>query len=165
MLEAFSAYIKNIAVFLLFAAFAEMLMPENNFKKYISLVMGLILLSTVAKPMLLIFQKGADMELKTLQQTLSFWSREYDVENTENAMWNEAMILNIYKKELEEALQEDLQNRFQTSMTVTAQIDTTEENYGAVLSVTLQGEMEKEEEMKQYMKKKYDIENVYIEGS
>ena len=32
MLEAFSAYIKNIAVFTLFAAFAELLMPENNFK-------------------------------------------------------------------------------------------------------------------------------------
>ena len=50
-------------------------------------------------------------------------------------------------------------------MTVTAQIDTQQKNYGAILAVTLQGEIEKEEEMREYMKKKYDIDQVYIEGS
>ncbi len=165
MLEAFSAYIKNIAVFMLFAAFAEMLMPENNLKKYISLVMGLILLTIVIKPMFFVFQKGADLELKALQQAVSFWSEEYDIQNTENNQWNETMILNIYKKELEQKLQEDLQNKFHTNMTVTAQIDTQQKNYGDILAVTLQGEIEKEEEMREYMKKKYDIDQVYIEGS
>ena len=70
MLEAFSAYIKNIAVFTLFVAFAELLMPENNFKKYLSIVMGLLLLTAVLKPMLLIFQRGSDLELQTIQKTV-----------------------------------------------------------------------------------------------
>ena len=73
MLEAFSAYIKNIAVFTLFAAFAELLMPENNFKKYLHFVLGLLLLTAVLKPMFSLL--GTDFEGKTIQKTLSVWCR------------------------------------------------------------------------------------------
>ena len=63
MTEAFSAYIKTIAAFTLFAAFAEMLMPESSFKKYIGLIMGVLLLTAMLKPMLGLFSmEDVDME-------------------------------------------------------------------------------------------------------
>lgn len=63
MLEAFSAYIKNIAVFTLFAAFAQLIMPENNFKKYLNFIMGLLLLIAAFQPILSLFQKQIQYEI------------------------------------------------------------------------------------------------------
>lgn len=166
MLEAFSAYIKNIAVFTLFAAFAELLMPENNFKKYLSLVMGLLLLTAVLKPMLLIFQRGTDLELQTIQKTVSLWAESNVEVNTAQEKWNDEMILDIYKKELEQKWTEELQNKFHTdAVSVLAEFSQQPDNYGEILSVSIVGECEKGEEMKEYMKNKYDIEGILIEDS
>ena len=160
MLEAFSAYIKNIAVFTLFAAFAELLMPENNFKKYLSFVMGLLLLTSVLKPMLLIFQRGSDLELQTIQKTVSLWAESNEGVNTAQEKWNDEMILDIYKKELEQKWTQELQNKFHTdTVSVLAEFSQQPDNYGIV------GECERGEEMKEYMKSKYDIERILIEDS
>ena len=136
MLGAFSAYIKNIAVFILFAAFAELIMPENNFKKYISMVMGLLLITAILKPMLLVFQKGTDLEWQTIQKTVSLWTQQYAIENDVQKQWEYEMILDIYQKEL---------------------VSKQSQNYGEILTVNITGASEKEEEMKAYLKKNYDI--------
>ena len=161
MLEAFSAYIKNIAVFTLFAAFAELLMPENNFKKYLSIVMGLLLLTAVLKPMLLIFQRGSDLELQTIQKTVSLWAESNEGVNTAQEKWNDEMILDIYKKELEQKWTQELQNKFHTdTVSVLAEFSQQPDNYGQIISVSIVGECERGEEMKEYMKSKYDIERI-----
>ena len=166
MLEAFSAYIKNIAVFTLFAAFAELLMPENNFKKYLSIVMGLLLLTAVLKPMLLIFQRGSDMELQTIRKTVSLWAESNEGVNTAQEKWNDEMILDIYKKELEQKWTQELQNKFHTdTVSVLAEFSQQPDNYGQIISVSIVGECERGEEMKEYMKSKYDIERILIEDS
>lgn len=141
MLEAFSAYIKNIAVFTLFAAFAELLMPENNFKKYLSIVMGLLLLTAVLKPMLLIFQRGSDLELQTIQKTVSLWAESNEGVNTAQEKWNDEMILDIYKKELEQKWTQELQNKFHTdTVSVLAEFSQQPDNYGQIISVSIVGE-------------------------
>ncbi len=166
MLEAFSAYIKNIAVFTLFVAFAELLMPENNFKKYLSIVMGLLLLTAVLKPMLLIFQRGSDLELQTIQKTVSLWAESNEGVNTAQEKWNDEMILDIYKKELEQKWTQELQNKFHTdTVSVLAEFSQQPDNYGQIISVSIVGECERGEEMKEYMKSKYDIERILIEDS
>lgn len=166
MLEAFSAYIKNIAVFTLFTAFAELLMPENNFKKYLSIVMGLLLLTAVLKPMLLIFQRGSDLELQTIQKTVSLWAESNEGVNTAQEKWNDEMILDIYKKELEQKWTQELQNKFHTdTVSVLAEFSQQPDNYGQIISVSIVGECERGEEMKEYMKSKYDIERILIEDS
>ena len=143
MLEAFSAYIKNIAVFTLFAAFAELLMPENNFKKYLSIVMGLLLLTAVLKPMLLIFQRGSDLELQTIQKTVSLWAESNEGVNTAQEKWNDEMILDIYKKELEQKWTQELQNKFHTdTVSVLAEFSQQPDNYGQIISVSIVGECE-----------------------
>ena len=152
MLGAFSAYIKNIAVFTLFAAFAELLMPENNFKKYLHFVLGLLLLTAVLKPMFSLL--GTDFEGKTIQKTLSVWAKE-DVQK----QWGEEMILDIYKKELGQKWTEELQDKFHTDTVVEVEIEKGE----FILKLT--DVCEKGEEMKQYMEKKYNIGEILMEGS
>lgn len=158
MLGAFSAYIKNIAVFILFAAFAELIMPENNFKKYISMVMGLLLITAILKPMLLVFQKGTDLEWQTIQKTVSLWTQQYAIENGVQKQWEYEMILDIYQKELEQKWTEELKNTFHTNtVSVHTEVSKQPQNYGEILTVNITGASEKEEEMKAYLKKNYDI--------
>lgn len=152
MLEAFSAYIKNIAVFTLFAAFAELIMPENNFKKYLHFVLGLFLLTAILEPMFSLL--GTDLEQKMIQKTLSVWAEE-DVQK----QWGEEMILDIYKKELEQKWTKELQDKFYTDAVVRVEIEK-----GKFL-ITITDVCEKGEEMKQYMKKNYDIGEILVESS
>lgn len=166
MLGAFSAYIKNIAVFTLFAAFAELIMPENNFKKYISMVMGLLLITAVLKPMLLVFQKGTDLEWQTIQKTVSLWTQQYHIENGIQEQWEHEMIIDIYQKELEQKWTEELKNTFHMdTVSVYTEISKQSENYGDVITVNIMGACEKGEEMKQYLKKNYNVEDVIVESS
>jgi len=173
MLGAFSAYIKNIAVFILFAAFAELIMPENNFKKYISMVMGLLLITAVLKPMLLVFQKGTDLEWQTIQKTVSLWTQQYHIENGIQEQWEHEMIIDIYQKELEQTMpnvqiafrKEELKNTFHMdTVSVYTEISKQSENYGDVITVNIMGACEKGEEMKQYLKKNYNVEDVIVES-
>ena len=155
-----------LEVFTLFVAFAELLMPENNFKKYLSIVMGLLLLTAVLKPMLLIFQRGSDLELQTIQKTVSLWAESNEGVNTAQEKWNDEMILDIYKKELEQKWTQELQNKFHTdTVSVLAEFSQQPDNYGQIISVSIVGECERGEEMKEYMKSKYDIERILIEDS
>lgn len=164
MLEAFSAYIKNIAVFTLFAAFAELLIPENNFKKYLSFVMGMLLLTAILKPMFSIFQRGNDIELQTMQKMVSVWAEEYYVENGIQQQWSDEMIIDVYKKELEQKWTEELRDKFYAKeVSVIAEISEQAGKYGEIISVKIVGGEEKGEEMRKYMESNYDVEKILVE--
>jgi len=47
MFSAMGAYIKNIALFMLLAIFAELVVPNEKIKKYVSVIAGLILIFAV----------------------------------------------------------------------------------------------------------------------
>ena len=128
--------------------------------------MGLLLLTAVLKPMLLIFQRGSDLELQTIQKTVSLWAESNEGVNTAQEKWNDEMILDIYKKELEQKWTQELQNKFHTdTVSVLAEFSQQPDNYGQIISVSIVGECERGEEMKEYMKSKYDIERILIEDS
>lgn len=51
MIAPFFAYIKTIIGFLIFAAFAEMILPSGKWKKYSSILLGLLMLGTLLTPL------------------------------------------------------------------------------------------------------------------
>ena len=69
------------------------------------------------------------------------------------------MILDIYKKELEQKWTKELQDKFYTDAVVRVEIEK-----GKFL-ITITDVCEKGEEMKQYMKKNYDIGEILVESS
>ena len=50
-MPAFFDYIRNITYYLLFASLAGMIAPSGKYKKYVSMVMGLILLALMLQPL------------------------------------------------------------------------------------------------------------------
>ena len=50
-MSVFLSYIRNLLLFMVFASFVSMLAPAEPYKKYIQLVLGLILLALAAQPL------------------------------------------------------------------------------------------------------------------
>lgn len=48
MFTAIGAYIKNIALLMLIAIFSELLVPDAKMKKYVSVIVGMIMIFTIA---------------------------------------------------------------------------------------------------------------------
>lgn len=81
MFSALSAYIKNIALFMLLAIFAEIIVPNDKIKKYVSVIVGLILIFAIVGKITDVvdaISKG-DADI-----TVFSYKDDYDEENTEN---------------------------------------------------------------------------------
>lgn len=168
MTEAFSAYIKTIAAFTLFAAFAEMLMPESSFKKYIGLIMGVLLLTAMLKPMLGLFsmedvdmealveRKAEEMEKHGVLQEADYYE---DLEHQQ--------ITNLYGQKLNEEISKNLEVKFGKVFWAEAEFvqDSHSEDYGRILAITVGGDYTNGEELKRYMAQTYEMtpDNITIE--
>ncbi len=92
MIGAVSAYIKNIIGLIIMTAFAETILPNGNFKKYIRLITGLLIVAAITEPAVkLVFGKGFDFKIEGF----------YGQESTEG---QKTLIDNIYMEETEKAV-------------------------------------------------------------
>ena len=60
-MEAFGAYIKNIAVFTLLMIFVEIIMPDGYSKKYTGFVLGIVLAVNAINPFMKLVNNGFDI--------------------------------------------------------------------------------------------------------
>jgi stage III sporulation protein AF len=51
-LQILNAWIKHIILIILFATFLELLLPNNNYKKFVKVIMGLLVLQAVLQPVI-----------------------------------------------------------------------------------------------------------------
>lgn len=74
MFVAFSAYIKTITALTIFSTMACMFLPNNTFRKYLELILGIMVLSAIVQPLVSLFQ------LENI--TFPHWQEEIIVSNT-----------------------------------------------------------------------------------
>ena len=58
MVQAFNDYIRNIMYLVVFMSFAGMIMPDGGYRKYVDVVMGLVLIIAVITPIAALFGTG-----------------------------------------------------------------------------------------------------------
>ncbi|MFD2133502.1 stage III sporulation protein AF [Pseudogracilibacillus auburnensis] len=63
-------WVMQIIVFILIGTIMELLIPNNSMKKYVHIVIGLLLLLILAKPILYLFSVDVTTELKKIEQTI-----------------------------------------------------------------------------------------------
>lgn len=101
MIALFGEWIKNIALFVIFSALIEMLMPENHFRKYIHMILGFILMLILIRPITSIFFENKDIfkhlvEINQLEmERQSIAKRSRFIESKQ-----EELILDTYKSNL-----------------------------------------------------------------
>lgn len=107
MIVAFSNYIKNIAVCIIFSAFVAMLLPNNNFKKYVDIVLGFIMIIVVLSPFKgFIFKEGKSFEFEVFSKTSQI--ENYSLLNNKDVYENNQrdLIITNYKQQIEKQINE-----------------------------------------------------------
>ena len=99
-------YVKNIILVMIFDAFAQMLLPNNNFKKYMNIVMGFIIILVVLEPIRAIFSNSEkfDLEVFSIQSQIknnSFIEQKEFYENKQ-----EELILNTYTENIKQQIRQ-----------------------------------------------------------
>ena len=161
MIEWFGTYIKTIVSFLLISVFTEMIMPEE-YKKYLKLIMGLLLTLLVMQPVTYLFGFSQEQIVGIAQRkTQEVWGEDFFIESNGE---NDTLALEIYKEELNKKIAEDAQVlRAETVVEENAQSD----GYGNVISIRIysenEGDEEKDEKTVQYIGGKYGVSPKNIE--
>ena len=60
MIEALKAWIVNITIAVFFTTAVEMILPDNNMRKYAKFVLGLLLIVVIITPLIKVFDKNFD---------------------------------------------------------------------------------------------------------
>lgn len=79
MFAAIGAYIKNIALIMLLAVLAEMTLPDAGIKKYVSVVIGIVMIFAVGGRIFSFI--GALKNTETAMPELSLEEETYDVKD------------------------------------------------------------------------------------
>lgn len=101
-MELFSDWITQIVLFILLGTIIELLLPDNRMKKYVNLILGLLLLLILSKPIMYIFSVDAETVMRPFQQIIEQDGETYletekeitnkkdEIQATQDAyIWNE----------------------------------------------------------------------------
>lgn len=137
MIETFSAYIKTIVVFLIFSVFAEIIIPDSHFRKYIGLILGFLMIVTLLSPILKLVN-GFDPEtlLWAEKNTTTSLERSFDKELLEGQKENQ-MVTEIYKEELQDRMKKNLEENGISVSSVKVEVEerADSENYGEIINI------------------------------
>jgi len=62
MLSAISQWVRQIVIVVMFAAFVDFLIPENNFLKYVKVFLGLLVMIVILNPLIPFFQSNVSFD-------------------------------------------------------------------------------------------------------
>ncbi len=102
MIAAIGEFIKNIVIFLIFSAFIDMILPNNEYKKYINIVVGLILMILIIQPVSkLLFQNQTDFERMIFHRNMEMNQKSIQHQKKIYEDQQNQWIIKSYKDQLE----------------------------------------------------------------
>ena len=159
MISQFNAYIKTISTLIIFSAFVRIIMPDNNFKSYISLILGIIVAGSVLKPVIKIFSNNnfdfSDIVKEYKFENIDITKDTQDIKNK--------IIYSAFKEKLDEDIKIYLEKTFFEAVNVNCIID--EISY-EILEINIKvKEVKNDNEVIKSISDRYGVneENIFIE--
>lgn len=131
-MEFFKEWIGGITAAIIFASLCEILLPSGNMKKYVNLILGIILSIMMINPL-------ADLKFNN-------WSDDLFAFERSNAFATQAKleeeerktVIKIYNNKLTEAIEKQIYEKVKAEFTVNLDIETENpENFGEIKNVTV----------------------------
>lgn len=158
MIVALGAYIKTITALTIFSALACMLMPDGSFRKYVELVLGVLILTAVLSPFLKLFgTDGNTIELYGLKSALGQYGNDQDISSYEEM--DRQRLEEAYGLELEKRVSADIGGRHEgvTSVSVAYCQDLSEEAYGQIEEIAILYEQGNGEKIRKDTAQRYQL--------
>lgn len=154
MVGYFYDYIRNIIIFLLFTSFLQIIMPNDRYKNYIQLVLGMILIFIMIKPAKDLFKNFEKIDFnKSYEET---FITEYD-EQKYVEIHNE-MVYGLFEENIKAQIEKIIGNKYKIN---SIEIKLEEDKYYNVVVTQINLILSKKEISKIYVRPFYETnENV-----
>lgn len=109
MLDLLRQWLKNIVVIMVLTAYIKFLLPEGQLKSYTRLVLSLLVMLIIIQPVVWMI-RGSDDLVNELNQIGSWFNvREERANVRVKALNQDDMVLQVYKQDLVNTLQQDIE--------------------------------------------------------
>lgn len=126
----FRSFVSAIAGIIVFSAIVEIIAPEGGLKKYVKLVLGMVITVTLITPLENISFKDTAKKLIDYDKTLAFRQQENFTEE-ENKK-----IVNLYKEKLEKKIHDELNKEIREDIKVYVEVNTeNKESFGDIKDI------------------------------
>lgn len=138
MVSFFSNWAQNIIVSVIIVTIIEMILPKNNNKKYVQMVIGIFITFTIISPIISKFSNVDELKNTILnyeqymdsQETYS--SIRLDLEQT-----NDSNLQKVYLSTLENDLKSRLKNKGYEVSDMSLDVDLSKNNFGIIKNIKL----------------------------
>lgn len=108
-MEFMKSWITNITVVIIFTMLLDILIPNNDMKKFAKVIMGLLIVLVIIKPFLMVKNIGYQFE-STMIQTAAYIENSSNNSDNVEVFQNKAA-LDIYKQKLSDKIAEIVKSR------------------------------------------------------
>ena len=155
----FIDYINNIAMMLIFVSFTGMILPEEKYKKYINLIIGIIIIIVITGPILELFSKRnlkAEDIMKSMELSInkSMMAKESGFYKEEELV----LVLDVYKESIYGQLETIIRNEGYEIRDYNIEISRSEDSFGEIEDIYMALSPLKEKEKKEKLIKIEKIE-------
>lgn len=163
-MELFKEWISAITSAIIFASLCEILLPSGNMKKYVNLILGIILSITMLRPFAdNSFNKWPDKLLEF--ERVSAYASQEELDKEERYM-----VIKIYTEKIEKTLYNKLCENIKGEVFVNIEVETdNKENFGEINKATIivvqkDGFKDYRKEIEEILKSEFGIkdENIII---
>lgn len=146
-MQIFYSWVKNIAFFIILVTMVMHVLPNIQYKKYVSFFTGIVMILLVISPILKILNQEVALNLSfqqfSYEQELSDLTKEIQYAEKEQKQ----QLLDSYTKEVEAQVEAVVESEglFATSIAVKLYDEDTNESYGTVQSISIQAAKSREE--------------------
>lgn len=135
MVEWISSWAKGITMAVIIATIIEMILPDNNNKKYIKMVIGTYVLFAIITPVISVI-KGKDYEFNVSSYE-KYFENTYQVSSESLSENNDNSIEKIYTENIKTDIKQKMSNKGYEVKDISINIETGEDNYGNIEKINL----------------------------
>lgn len=149
-------YALSIITIVLFSVLLEIMMPSSNFKKYIKLVAGMLVMFVLIQP--IVKMPALEKTLATFNISTETFLPQSEEVRDRVAMAQETQVIQQFSADLEQTIQAGIQAAFGQQSTVSVTFDG---ETVTALSITAAS---RADEIKQFVKKNYGLDATVTAG-
>ena len=140
MIDYLGNWLRNIAFFIIFTVFLEMLMPDGSFRKYIRMLLSLILILILTRPVGSFLLEASSVADRTIINELEFERQSILKETIVFQEKQDDLIIETYKEKLEMQIIKLIEsNSHYSPQVIEIQIneDRSSQNFGAIEAIKI----------------------------
>ncbi len=154
-----SSWAKGITMAVLIATIIEMILPDNNNKKYIKMVIGTYVLFAIISPITSAI-KGTDYEFN-ISSYEKYFTNTYQVSSESISANNDNNIEKMYTENIKTDIKQKMLNKGYEVKDIFINIQTGEQNYGNIEKIVLKIRKEDSNSINEIAINKVEISNSY----